>query len=247
MGLGAGPGDWADAAGGAPWRGDAQVYVPVADLYREGKPPPARTPTSGSLPRSWTTGRSAGDWRSCRAHRVRSSASAADEDDCVLVVGTHEHHGLGRVLHGSVSHYVLSHAPCPVVAVPPPDASSSRSTLTPTWMPWSFRRPRGSDDAPVRGASSAGSPPSVPHQSQRPAPEQDPRLPHVAVCGPSAGEALARTGRPPVRTARLTQDVFSHVHPAMHQHRIDERTARYPSRVITRRPAEGGRPVLVLG
>jgi hypothetical protein len=38
----------------------------------------------------------------------------------VLVVGTHEHLGLGRVLHGSVSHYVLSHAPCPVVAVPPP-------------------------------------------------------------------------------------------------------------------------------
>jgi nucleotide-binding universal stress UspA family protein len=46
--------------------------------------------------------------------------AAAEEDDCVLVVGTHEHHGLGRVLHGSVSHYVLSHARCPVVAVPPP-------------------------------------------------------------------------------------------------------------------------------
>ena len=46
--------------------------------------------------------------------------AAEEEDDCVLVVGTHEHHGLGRVLHGSVSHYVLSHAPCPVVAVPPP-------------------------------------------------------------------------------------------------------------------------------
>ena len=47
--------------------------------------------------------------------------AAAEEEDCVLVVGTHEHHGLGRVLHGSISHYVLSHAPCPVVAVPSPE------------------------------------------------------------------------------------------------------------------------------
>ncbi len=36
----------------------------------------------------------------------------------LLVVGTHEHTGLRRVLAGSVSHYVLSHADVPVVAVP---------------------------------------------------------------------------------------------------------------------------------
>jgi nucleotide-binding universal stress UspA family protein len=34
------------------------------------------------------------------------------------VVRTREHVGIGRLLAGSVSHYCLSHAPCPVVAVP---------------------------------------------------------------------------------------------------------------------------------
>ena len=38
----------------------------------------------------------------------------------LLVVGTREHVGLGRLLVGSVSHYCLSHAACPVVAVPAP-------------------------------------------------------------------------------------------------------------------------------
>ena len=36
----------------------------------------------------------------------------------ILVVGTREHVGLGRLLVGSTSHYCLTHAPCPVVAVP---------------------------------------------------------------------------------------------------------------------------------
>jgi nucleotide-binding universal stress UspA family protein len=39
-------------------------------------------------------------------------------DAQLLVVGTREHVGLGRLLAGSVSHYCLSHAACPVVAVP---------------------------------------------------------------------------------------------------------------------------------
>ena len=38
----------------------------------------------------------------------------------LLVVGTREHVGLGRLLVGSVSHYCLRHAVCPVVAVPIP-------------------------------------------------------------------------------------------------------------------------------
>ena len=38
----------------------------------------------------------------------------------LVVVGTHEHTGLHRAVSGSVSHYVLSHADGPVVAVPPP-------------------------------------------------------------------------------------------------------------------------------
>ena len=37
----------------------------------------------------------------------------------LVVVGTHEHTGLQRAVSGSVSHYVLSHADGPVVAVPP--------------------------------------------------------------------------------------------------------------------------------
>jgi nucleotide-binding universal stress UspA family protein len=39
-------------------------------------------------------------------------------DAQLLVVGTREHVGLGRLLVGSISHYCLSHAACPVVAVP---------------------------------------------------------------------------------------------------------------------------------
>ena len=38
----------------------------------------------------------------------------------LIVVGTHEHTGLRRAVSGSVSHYVLSHADVPVVAVPAP-------------------------------------------------------------------------------------------------------------------------------
>jgi nucleotide-binding universal stress UspA family protein len=40
------------------------------------------------------------------------------QDSQMLVVGTREHVGLGRVLAGSISHYCLNHAVCPVVAVP---------------------------------------------------------------------------------------------------------------------------------
>ena len=39
-------------------------------------------------------------------------------DALVLVVGTQEHTGLRRAVAGSVSHYCLSHAAVPVVAVP---------------------------------------------------------------------------------------------------------------------------------
>jgi nucleotide-binding universal stress UspA family protein len=42
------------------------------------------------------------------------------KDAQLLVVGTREHVGLGRLLAGSVSHYCLSHAACAVVAVPAP-------------------------------------------------------------------------------------------------------------------------------
>jgi nucleotide-binding universal stress UspA family protein len=44
---------------------------------------------------------------------VQQAAHAA-----MLVVGTPYHVGLGRLIAGSVAHYCLSHATCPVVAVP---------------------------------------------------------------------------------------------------------------------------------
>jgi len=42
----------------------------------------------------------------------------AAHDAAAIVVGTHEHTGLGRLVYGSVSRYCLSHARVPVVAVP---------------------------------------------------------------------------------------------------------------------------------
>jgi len=43
----------------------------------------------------------------------------------LLVIGTGQHVGLGRILIGSTSHYCLSHASCPVVAVPSNDAGAT--------------------------------------------------------------------------------------------------------------------------
>ena len=40
------------------------------------------------------------------------------QDATLLVVGTGDHVGVRRLLEGSVSHYCLTHAVCPVVAVP---------------------------------------------------------------------------------------------------------------------------------
>ena len=42
--------------------------------------------------------------------------AAANAD--LLVIGSREHHPLYRLVHGSVSHYCLARAKCPVVAVP---------------------------------------------------------------------------------------------------------------------------------
>lgn len=44
-------------------------------------------------------------------------------DAALLVLGTQEHVGLRRLVAGSVSHYCLAHAECPVVAVPGSTAS----------------------------------------------------------------------------------------------------------------------------
>jgi nucleotide-binding universal stress UspA family protein len=56
---------------------------------------------------------------------------AREEDADLIVIGTHGHSGLGRVLLGSVADRVVRLAPCPVVTVPAgvdPPLSSARIT-----------------------------------------------------------------------------------------------------------------------
>lgn len=53
-----------------------------------------------------------------RVGHVGRILAEESRDAALLVIGTGEHVGLGRVLIGSTSHYCLSHASCPVVAVP---------------------------------------------------------------------------------------------------------------------------------
>jgi nucleotide-binding universal stress UspA family protein len=62
---------------------------------------------------------------------LQSQAKDAD----LLVVGTGEHVGLGRLLVGSVSHYCLSHATCPVVAVPAPQLIAELAKADPDGAP----------------------------------------------------------------------------------------------------------------
>jgi nucleotide-binding universal stress UspA family protein len=45
----------------------------------------------------------------------------------LLVVGAREHRGIGRLLNGSVAHYCLNHASCPVVSVPPDGTTATVS------------------------------------------------------------------------------------------------------------------------
>ena len=52
------------------------------------------------------------------------------QDARLLVVGTREHAGLGRLLSGSVSHYCLSHAVCPSLRCRPLLLSAVRGILT---------------------------------------------------------------------------------------------------------------------
>jgi Universal stress protein family len=50
--------------------------------------------------------------------RSRPALVARSAEAALLVVGTHEHVGLARLVSGSVSRYCLSHAKCPTVIVP---------------------------------------------------------------------------------------------------------------------------------
>ena len=60
-----------------------------------------------------------------------------------LVLGTRDHVGIDRLVVGSVSHHCLSHASCPVVAVPAApveDATLTRPTAKVPWRPPPSRR-----------------------------------------------------------------------------------------------------------
>ena len=70
---------------------------------------------------------------------ARAVLTRQSEDAVLLVVGTPSHVGLGWLLMGSVAHHCLSHATCPVVAVPAslaardaldPDAGSDPTNVT---------------------------------------------------------------------------------------------------------------------
>ena len=54
----------------------------------------------------------------------------------LLVIGTREHVGWGRILNGSISHYCLSHAACPVVAVPAPAPPRTEQTGATRSLRW---------------------------------------------------------------------------------------------------------------
>ena len=46
--------------------------------------------------------------------------AASEHSAAVIVVGRHGHHGLGRLLVGSVSHRLVNHARHPILVIPPP-------------------------------------------------------------------------------------------------------------------------------
>jgi nucleotide-binding universal stress UspA family protein len=90
------------------------VHVDVSHLYDEIEDAHRASITAVfdeiQPPADWHLQFASGD---ARHVLVRESQNAQ-----LLVVGTREHVGLGRVLAGSISHYCLSHAVCPIVAVP---------------------------------------------------------------------------------------------------------------------------------
>jgi nucleotide-binding universal stress UspA family protein len=53
---------------------------------------------------------------------------ARERDADVLVVGSHERHGLDRIAIGSVARRLMREAPCPVLVVKPPDPSATVET-----------------------------------------------------------------------------------------------------------------------
>lgn len=62
------------------------------------------------------------------------------EEAGLLVIGTREHHGMRRFQTGSISHYCISHATCPVVVVPV-EYAQARATPYLTNLPPAHHQP----------------------------------------------------------------------------------------------------------
>ena len=63
-------------------------------------------------------------WRAMGGVPFEEIASIADEEHAeMIVIGTHGHSGLNRVLLGSVAEHVIRLAPCPVLTVRTPERS----------------------------------------------------------------------------------------------------------------------------
>lgn len=65
----------------------------------------------------------------------------ADRPDDLLVVGYGGRSRLGCAVHGSVTRYCLSHARCPVLAVPPPELITKLRPWPHHWRPEDFTVP----------------------------------------------------------------------------------------------------------
>jgi len=96
----------AGAAGPEP---DHLSHVRIEDIYRA-----SITETFDEIhPRpAWLIQFARGDAGPVLVRQTRRAA--------VLVIRSPDHVGLGRLIAGSVAHYCLSHATCPVVVVPTP-------------------------------------------------------------------------------------------------------------------------------
>lgn len=74
--------------------------------------------------------------------------AAATEEECdVIVLSTHGHGVLDRLLLGSVADRVIRTAPCPVLLIPPVVVSSKQKQLRPEVLPLKPLRKRAAGDA----------------------------------------------------------------------------------------------------
>jgi nucleotide-binding universal stress UspA family protein len=122
---------------GAELRAVHSLLVPAAMLASVGQ---VSVPTSATgddkvdeayrdaIAAVWETVQPEPSWRLEFFYTDPARLLVAESSDAeLLVIGTREHVGWGRILNSSVSHYCLSHATCPIVAVPPVPNPASES------------------------------------------------------------------------------------------------------------------------